>query len=224
MYSYDGRERSRGGADPMTFSRDQDGRIVDDKAHQPLINSGIGGCYLYTLTAVSCIGGFLFGYDTGVVSGAMVLIREEWELDDVAHEMIVSSTTGLAAVGAFASGSANRIFGRKPVLVASAIIFTAGALVMAFAVNFNWLLIGRMTVGVAVGLASSTVPLFLAELAPPRLRGFLVALNNSCVVIGQVRHRRRRPRCRCPGPPPALASPDMDVRARRWVRRSWPDC
>ena len=222
MNSYDGRDR--GGAGPMTFSRDPDGRIVDDKAHQPLINSGIGGCYLYTLTAVSCIGGFLFGYDTGVVSGAMVLIREEWELDDVAHEMIVSSTTGLAAVGAFASGSANRIFGRKPVLVASAIIFTAGALVMAFAVNFNWLLIGRMTVGVAVGLASSTVPLFLAELAPPRLRGFLVALNNSCVVIGQVRHRRRRPRCRCPGPPPALASPDMDVRARRWVRRSWPDC
>ena len=135
---------------------------------------------------------------------ASAQIREEWGLDDVQHEALVSSTTGLAAVGALASGTANRLFGRKPVLLTAAVIFTAGAIVMAFAADFNQLLLGRMIVGVAVGLASSTVPLFLAELAPARLRGFLVSLNNSCIVIGQVGAPRPSPP---PSPPPSRSLP-----------------
>ena len=84
------------------------------------------------------------------------------------------------------SGTANRFFGRKPVLISAAFIFTIGAIIMGLASGFNVLLLGRCVVGLAVGLASSTVPLYLAELAPPRLRGFLVSVNNSCIVIGQV--------------------------------------
>ena len=145
-----------------------------------------GSCYLYSLVAVASIGGLLFGYDTGVVSGAMALIRRAWGLNDVEHEAIVSSTTGLAAVGAMVSGAANRAFGRRPVLLGSAVVFTLGAAMMGLARNFVDLLIGRCIVGFAVGLASSTVPLYIAELAPPELRGRLVSVNNSCIVIGQV--------------------------------------
>ena len=145
-----------------------------------------GNSYLCYLAAVASIGGFLFGYDTGVVSGAMELIRREWDLDDVQHEALVSSTTGFAAVGAMCSGTANRLFGRKPVLVASSIVFTLAAAIMGLARNFGELLFGRCVVGFAVGLASSTVPLYLAELAPAEMRGLLVSVNNSCIVIGQV--------------------------------------
>ena len=145
-----------------------------------------GSTYLYSLAAVASVGGFLFGYDTGVVSGAMELIRRAWGLNDVQHEAIVSSTTGFAAIGAMLSGTANRKFGRKPVLVTAAIVFTLGALIMGFSRNFGELLAGRCVVGLAVGLASSTVPLYIAELAPPRMRGLLVSVNNSCIVIGQV--------------------------------------
>lgn len=145
-----------------------------------------GSMYLYFLAAVASVGGFLFGYDTGVVSGAMELIRREWGLDDVQHEAIVSSTTGFAAVGAACSGLANRILGRKPVLIGAAVVFTVGALTMGFARNVGELLFGRCVVGLAVGLASSTVPLYLAELAPPSMRGLLVSVNNSCIVVGQV--------------------------------------
>ena len=115
-----------------------------------------------------------------------MLIRREWHLNDLQHEAIVSSTTGFAALGAMLSGTANRFFGRKPVLISAAFIFTIGAIIMGLASGFNVLLLGRCVVGLAVGLASSTVPLYLAELAPPRLRGFLVSVNNSCIVIGQV--------------------------------------
>jgi SP family myo-inositol transporter-like MFS transporter 13 len=119
----------------------------------------------------------------------MILLREEWpwlKESPWEQEAIVSSTVGLAAVGALLSATANRVFGRKPVIVASALIFTVGALLMAFARGFSELLIGRMVVGLAVGLASSTVPLYLAELAPAKMRGRLVAANNSCIVVGQV--------------------------------------
>ena len=144
--------------------------------------------YLYSLAAVASVGGLLFGYDTGIVSGAMVLIRNQTAIinDDLQQEAIVSSTTGLAAVGALASGTVNRVFGRKPVLVTAAVIFTIGAVVMALANTFATLLTGRMVVGVAVGLASSTVPLYIAELAPAHMRGLLVSVNNACIVIGQV--------------------------------------
>ena len=155
---------------------------------------GRGSIFIYVLAAVASIGGFLFGYDTGVVSGAMEIIKHDavivghvnGTLTDMQHEAIVSSTTGFAALGAVLAGTANRRFGRKPVLLSAALIFTGGAVLMAIAHSFHVLLIGRCIVGLAVGLASSTVPMYLAELAPAPMRGLLVSLNNSCVVIGQV--------------------------------------
>ena len=77
----------------------------------------LGNVYLIFLTAVASIGGFLFGYDTGVISGAMLLIRDAFDLSDSQHEAVVSSTIGAAAVGSLGSGYLNRVFGRRPTLL-----------------------------------------------------------------------------------------------------------
>ena len=143
----------------------------------------------------------------GVVSGAMIKITDAFSLNDFEHEMVVSSTIALAAVGAGLSGPANRILGRKSVLVYACGVFAGGAVLMAVSGVYLTLLIGRMVVGLGVGLASSTVPLYIAELAPPARRGRFVATNNASIVIGQARGHRplatRPPPARLRPPPPA---------------------
>ena len=141
---------------------------------------------LYTLIAVAAIGGFLFGYDTGVVSGASILIQAWFSLTDQQLEMVVSSTILCAALGAIAAGPLNTRLGRRPVILIGAFIFAAGSVILGAADSLAVLVLGRVVVGIAVGLASSTTPMFIAELAPKELRGFLVALNNVAIVSGQV--------------------------------------
>ena len=107
--------------------------------------------YVYFLTVFAAIGGFLFGYDTGVISGAMILIKQEFELSSFWQELIVSVTIGAAILGALLGGFLNQRLGRKPLLVASAIVFTVGAVVMGVALSREILLIGRITVGFGIG-------------------------------------------------------------------------
>ena len=107
--------------------------------------------YVYFLTAFAAIGGFLFGYDTGVISGAMILIKEEFDLSSFWQELIVSVTIGAAILGALLGGFLNQRLGRKPLLVASALVFTVGAVVMGVAHSREILLIGRLTVGFGIG-------------------------------------------------------------------------
>mmetsp|Transcript_17705 Transcript_17705/g.40637 ORF Transcript_17705/g.40637 Transcript_17705/m.40637 type:complete len:288 (+) Transcript_17705:22-885(+) len=145
-----------------------------------------GDRFLRFLVGVASLGGFLFGYDTGVVSGAMLVITDHFHFDKHEQEMLVSSTLALAAVGAICSGPANSALGRRMLLIISCVIFTAGAILMAEANSFAVLLTGRMVVGLAIGTASSTVPQYIAELAPPARRGVLVSVNNAAIVIGQV--------------------------------------
>ena len=148
-----------------------------------------GERFLVFFVAVASLGGFLFGYDTGVVSGAMIKVVPAFDLDPFQHEMVVSSTIALAAVGAACSGPANGWLGRRSVLMASCVIFTGGAMLMAVAATYLVLLWGRMVVGFAVGIASSTVPQYIAELAPPARRGVFVSVNNAAVVVGQVSNK-----------------------------------
>lgn len=107
--------------------------------------------YVYFLTVFAAIGGFLFGYDTGVISGAMILIKQEFHLSSFWQELIVSVTIGAAILGALLGGFLNQRLGRKPMLVASAMVFTVGAVVMGVAHSREILLIGRLTVGFGIG-------------------------------------------------------------------------
>lgn len=107
--------------------------------------------YVYFLTVFAAIGGFLFGYDTGVISGALILIKQEFDLSSFWQELIVSVTIGAAILGALLGGFLNQRLGRKPMLVASAMVFTVGAVVMGVAHSREILLIGRLTVGFGIG-------------------------------------------------------------------------
>ena len=107
--------------------------------------------FLYLLTFLSAIGGFLFGYDTGVVSGAMILLRDDFDLSPFLQETFVSITIASAAVFALAGGCINSRVGRKPTILLGSVVFTVGALVLAAAYNIAMLLAGRCILGIGIG-------------------------------------------------------------------------
>lgn len=143
--------------------------------------------YLWLLTLCSTIGGFLFGYDTGVISGALVLLKapDAFNLTDVQSEGVVAAAVAGAIAGAALSSCANHLLGRRPVILFSSVLFALGSVLMGTAPNFAALLTGRLVVGGGIGLASMAVPLYLAEASPPHLRGRLVSLNTALVTGGQ---------------------------------------
>jgi SP family myo-inositol transporter-like MFS transporter 13 len=134
---------------------------------------------------VAALGGFLFGYDTGVISGAMLLIKSDFNLDDVQQEIVVTSTVVMCAVSSLAAGPLNMRFGRRSVILAAALIFTFGALVMGVSPNYEFLVLGRLIIGIGIGFASLTTPIYIAEVAPSNLRGRLVTVNTLCIASGQ---------------------------------------
>lgn len=140
--------------------------------------------YLVCATLLSAVGGFLFGYDTGVVSGAMIQLRAHFHLTSVWQELVVSITIGGAWMFAIIAGKATDTFGRKPVIIVASLVFTAGAALMGVAFNKGMLLGGRLIVGAGIGLASMTVPVYIAEVAPAELRGVLVSVNQVFVTGG----------------------------------------
>ncbi|KAG5187824.1 solute carrier family 2, member 13-like protein [Tribonema minus] len=141
--------------------------------------------YVIVLTLAAACGGFLFGYDTGVVSGAMLKIRAELGLSDVQQEAVVSATIAAAVVASALGGAASQAYGRRPVLLFAAATFTAGAALLGAAPGFGALLAGRAVVGAGIGLASLTAPVYIAEAAPTRLRGRLLTLNTLLITAGQ---------------------------------------
>ena len=142
--------------------------------------------FVYLLTFMSAIGGFLFGYDTGIVSGAMILLKGPFTLSSFWQELVVSITIAFAAIASFSGGFLNNMLGRKPVIIGASFVFTVGAIVLGVAVNRSMLLIGRAILGIGIGLASMTVPMYIAECAPFHLRGRMVTLNNVFITFGQV--------------------------------------
>ncbi|XP_071589998.1 proton myo-inositol cotransporter isoform X2 [Heliangelus exortis] len=141
--------------------------------------------FVYVVSVFSALGGFLFGYDTGVVSGALLLLKRELNLDALWQELLVSSTVGAAALSALAGGVLNGLCGRRPCILLASGLFTAGAGVLAAARDKETLLGGRVVVGLGIGVASMTVPVYIAEVAPPHLRGRLVTINTLFITGGQ---------------------------------------
>ena len=128
---------------------------------------------------------FLFGYDTGVVSTAMTWARRDLGLGTIEDELVVSVTVASAAVFALIAGPLNQGFGRHLVIQASGLLFIAGSSMIALSSGFGLLVVGRLVLGAAIGLGSTTVPLYVAESAPAERRGVLVATQIALVVLGQ---------------------------------------
>ncbi|KAG8065259.1 hypothetical protein GUJ93_ZPchr0004g38638 [Zizania palustris] len=144
--------------------------------------------YILQLVLSAGIGGLLFGYDTGVISGALLYIRDDFtavEKSTVLRETIVSMAVAGAIVGAGFGGWMNDKFGRKPSILIADALFLAGALIMAIAPTPVVIIVGRIFVGLGVGMASMTAPLYISEASPARIRGALVSTNGLLITGGQ---------------------------------------
>lgn len=137
------------------------------------------------LTILAATGGFLFGYDTGVISGAMPPIHRALDLDTVQQETIVSCTVLFAFASSLFGSNLNTKLGRKYTILISSFVFTVGSLLMCVAWDYGSLVSGRCIVGIGIGLASLTTPMYIAEVAEPKMRGTLVTINGLLICLGQ---------------------------------------
>ena len=137
------------------------------------------------ISIVACLGGLLFGYDTGVANGAEGPMQAELGLSDLQLGVVISSLVFAAAVGALIGGKISDAIGRRTTIIVLAVLFFVGVLVAVFSPGFAILVAGRIILGLAVGGASTVVPVFLAELAPFEIRGSITGRNELAIVSGQ---------------------------------------
>lgn len=139
---------------------------------------------VYIAAAFAGLGGLLFGYDTGVISGAELFLTKDFALSVFALEVIVSGVLAGAAAGALVGGRLADLFGRRALLIVTALIFGLGAVLCALAASPNSLVIGRVIVGLGIGLSSGTVPVYISEVAPPDARGWTVSIFQLAITLG----------------------------------------
>ncbi len=137
------------------------------------------------ISIVACLGGLLFGYDTGVANGAEGPMQAELGLTDLQVGIVISSLVFAAAVGALVGGKISDAVGRRTTIIVLAVMFFVGVLVAVLSPGFGILVAGRIILGLAVGGASTVVPVFLAELAPFEIRGSITGRNELAIVVGQ---------------------------------------
>ncbi|KEA51991.1 arabinose:proton symporter [Mangrovibacter sp. MFB070] len=132
----------------------------------------------------AAVAGLLFGLDIGVISGALPFITHHFTLSSQAQEWVVSSMMLGAALGALFNGWLSFRLGRKYSLMAGAILFILGSLGSAMSTNLEILLMSRVVLGVAVGIASYTAPLYLSEMASENVRGKMISMYQLMVTLG----------------------------------------
>ncbi|MCB1106860.1 MAG: sugar porter family MFS transporter [Chlamydiia bacterium] len=136
------------------------------------------------ISAVAAIGGLLFGYDTGVISGAILYIKTEYAMTTLQEELIISMVSLGAIFGALSGGPLCDRLGRKKIVLSSSLVFIISAIGLSFSGSIHELIIWRLFVGYAIGISSATAPLYIAELSPRYIRGALVTINQLFITIG----------------------------------------
>jgi len=142
--------------------------------------------YLYLVCLVAALGGFLFGFDTAVISGTISLVKNDFALSAVSEGWFVSCALLGCIIGVSFSGRLSDQYGRKIVLILSAVLFLASAIGCMYASSFTMLIIFRLVGGLGIGVASMVSPLYISEFAPARLRGMMVSLYQLALTIGIV--------------------------------------
>jgi len=146
--------------------------------------------HVIIISTIAAFGGLLFGYDTGVISGALLLIKSQFvepgtqQMAPELQEWVVSVVLIGAMVGALVSGKLADIFGRKKIIIVTSVIFIIGSLISGLAPVVSMIIVGRIVIGLAIGVASFTVPLYISEISPKKIRGALVSLNQLAITIG----------------------------------------
>lgn len=136
------------------------------------------------VASIAAVAGILFGFDSGVISGAILFIQKEYNLTPFMNGLIVSAMLLGALLGSAVSGRFADLYGRRTLLIVVAFIFIIGTMATVLAPSILTLYIGRLIVGVAIGIASYTAPLYISEVSPAEYRGMLVSLNQLAITLG----------------------------------------
>ena len=148
------------------------------------LNSSGSKLYLVFLSVIAAIGGFLFGYDTAIISGTLSFVKNQYALNAAAEGWFVSSALLGCVIGVAGAGFLSDRFGRKLSLLLAGFLFFISALGCMLAPNHSFLIISRLVGGLGVGIASMLSPLYISEISPPKIRGRLVALYQLAITVG----------------------------------------
>ncbi|WP_419701645.1 sugar porter family MFS transporter [Mucilaginibacter sp. NFX135] len=140
--------------------------------------------YIIGISFISALGGYLFGFDFAVISGALPFLRTQFALDPVWEGFLTGSLALGCIVGCLLAGNLADKYGRKPGLMVAALIFAVSSIGIAFAQTLTYFIILRFAAGIGVGMASMLCPMYIAEVSPAEVRGRNVAINQLTVVIG----------------------------------------
>src|SRR5437016_5699348 len=140
--------------------------------------------YVVLLAITTAISGFLFGFDTAVINGVLLLLRRQFMLSDLQTEIAASALLLGCLLGAAGASAIGDRYGRKKSLVFCAVLFAASAVGAAVANTVTLFAAARLMGGLAIGLGSVLTPIYIAEISPPENRGTLVSINQLAVVIG----------------------------------------
>jgi sugar porter (SP) family MFS transporter len=140
--------------------------------------------YVYAVSLAAAMAGFLFGFDIAVINGAILFLRQQWSLSEFQTEFAASSLLIGCVAGASIAGWLSDRFGRRRILMLSAILFALSSVGAALPRTLGEFAAARFLGGVAIGVASVLAPLYIAEVSPPHLRGRLVSLNQMAIVTG----------------------------------------
>lgn len=144
------------------------------------INQG----YILTISFVSAMGGYLFGFDFAVISGALPFLKEQFMFDEYWEGFATASLAFGCVLGCLVAGSLSDKYGRKPGLMLAAFLFLISSIAMAFSSGRDLFIFARFIAGIGVGMASMLSPLYIAEVAPASNRGRMVAINQLTIVVG----------------------------------------
>jgi SP family arabinose:H+ symporter-like MFS transporter len=140
--------------------------------------------YVCLIASVAAISGLLFGFDTAVINGALVLLRADMSLTDMQTELAASALLAGCLLGAAGAGSIGDLLGRRKSLYGAAILFALSSVGAALSANLAVFILARIAGGLAIGLASAITPVYISEIAPPHSRGRLVSLYQLAIVTG----------------------------------------
>lgn len=140
--------------------------------------------FVYLVSFIAALAGLLFGFDTGIISGALLFIQKSYVLSTVTEEMIVGSVLIGAMLGSLSCGHFTDLYGRKRVIFFVALIFMVGTLIATLAQSPLQIIMGRILIGIAIGIGSYSAPLYIAEMVPNEIRGAMVSLNQLAITIG----------------------------------------
>ncbi|MQT14425.1 sugar porter family MFS transporter [Segnochrobactrum spirostomi] len=139
---------------------------------------------IYLIVAVVAIAGFLFGFDEGVIAGALHLLKSQFDIGPLAEGIMTSAVPFGAFFGALVGGRLAEPIGRRKLLVFAALLFTVGAALAAAAVSVQFLTAARLVLGIAIGIAGMVAPLYISESAPAQKRGMFVSVYQLAITLG----------------------------------------